>query len=85
MANYVKFRRGTSAEFAILGNRIEQDTLYFIQDESKATVDLYLGSKLISSGNGIGSNIDLKLSDLVDVSIENPVMNDVLFFNNISK
>ena len=52
MANYVKFRRGTLEAFKNLGNRIEQDTLYFIYEEDESTAELYLGSKLISGGDG---------------------------------
>ena len=52
LANYVKFRRGTLEAFKNLGNRIEQDTLYFIYEEDESTAELYLGSKLISGGDG---------------------------------
>lgn len=82
MANYVKFRRGTPEAFKALGNKIEQDTLYFIYDENKSTADLYLGSKLISSGeNDLGTIANLHLGDLVDTSIENPMASDVLVYN----
>ena len=44
------------------------DTLYFIYDEDAATADLYLGSKLISSGandESIGATTLAKLSDVI--------------------
>ena len=70
LANYVKFRRGTVEAFKALGNRVEQDTLYFIYDNDKATADLYLGSKLISSGeNDINGSSVIKLEDLTNISI----------------
>lgn len=44
------------------------DTLYFIYDEDAATADLYLGSKLISSGandESVGATELAKLSDVI--------------------
>lgn len=44
------------------------DTLYFIYDEDASTADLYLGSKLISSGandESVGATALSKLSDVV--------------------
>jgi hypothetical protein len=53
--NYVKFRRGTPAAFkAILDeHKEEKDTLYFIYEEDENSGELYLGSKLIASGDDI--------------------------------
>ena len=69
MANYVKFRRGTVEAFkAIPVEKLEMDTLYFIYDEDANTADLYLGSKLISSGandGSIGATALAKLSDVI--------------------
>jgi hypothetical protein len=69
LANYVKFRRGTTEVFkTIPKDSLEMDTLYFIYDEDAATADLYLGSKLISSGandESIGATTLAKLSDVV--------------------
>ena len=53
-----------------MGNREEQDTLYFIYNNDKETADLYLGSKLISSGeNDLSESSVIKLEDLTNVSI----------------
>ena len=69
MANYVKFRRGTTEAFkAFPKDQLELDTLYFIYDDDASTADLYLGSKLISSGandESVGATSLAKLSDVV--------------------
>lgn len=66
--NYVKFQRGTIAQYNTLSNRsqLDENTLYFVY-ESKAAKEgkLYLGDKLIS-GVGSGTGVT-KLSDLSDV------------------
>ena len=87
MANYVKFRRGTPEAFKALGTRVEQDTLYFIFDPEKSTADLYLGSKLISSGDNDLNNLpEMNLGDLKDVSLEDPISSsDVLVYNEQTK
>lgn len=87
MANYVKFRRGTPEAFKALGNRVEDDALYFIYDKDKSTADLYLGSKLISSGeHDLNALSELKLGDLVDTSIQNPLSSsDVLTYSEQAK
>lgn len=48
-ANYVKFRRGTPAQFAGLTVKAD-DTLYFIFDEDGSQAKLYLGEKLVACG-----------------------------------
>jgi hypothetical protein len=81
-ANYVKFRRGTLEAFRALGNQVEPDTLYFIYDNTSSTADLYLGSKLISSGKNdlIGSS-QIGLGDLTNTEIVEPLAGDVLTYN----
>lgn len=83
LTNYVKFRRGSLEVFNQLKamNKIEQDTLYFIYGESENTADLYLGSKLISSGENDLGNLSIKLGDLIDTSVEEPMASDVLVYN----
>ena len=87
LTNYVKFRRGTSEAFKALGTRVEQDTLYFIFDPEKSTADLYLGSKLISSGDNDLNNLpEMNLGDLKDVSLADPISSsDVLVYNEQPK
>ena len=66
--------RGTPAayEAAKQGNRIEQDTLYFLYEQDAAEAILYLGTKLISGGasGSLTSLTDILISEnLVDKSI----------------
>lgn len=84
LINYVKFRRGTQQDFAVLKQKgtVEQDTLYFIYSESGETVDLYLGTKLISSGeNDLGNISSNALNALADVSINEPQLGDILIYD----
>jgi hypothetical protein len=84
LINYVKFRRGTPQAYATLkeNNAVEQDTLYFIYSESGDTADLYLGTKLISSGeNDLGATIKAGLEDLAGVAISEPSAGDLLIYN----
>lgn len=68
LANYVKFRRGSAEAFKLIDKTaLEMDTLYFIYDEDEDTADLYLGSKLISSGDGTTGGGASSLAELSDV------------------
>lgn len=83
--NYVKFRRGTPDEFkAIIP---DSDTLYFIENPSLNTFELYLGSKKITDGvegGGTVSPASLSLTDLTDVVIQNVGDGHVLVYDDIS-
>ena len=77
LANYVKFRRGTPAQFAALASK-DADCLYFISEKDAITGLLYLGDKLISGG--LTSNISL--SDLEDILLGNNISpNSILIFD----
>ena len=66
--NYVKFLRGTVAQWASMTPEDKNsDTLYFISDTGAATGKLYLGEKLISNGDLSSAT---SISDLNDVLIE---------------
>ena len=65
MNNKVKFLRGTSDEYAVVGK--DSDTIYFTTDDG----NLYIGDKKIS---GSDVTIDTALSD----TSENPVQNKVI-------
>lgn len=70
--------RGTPAayEAAKTGNRIEQDTLYFLYEQDASEAILYLGTKLISGGSS-------SLSELTDILIsENIADKSVLIYDS---
>lgn len=77
MANYVKFRRGTSDQWLATTHK-DNDTLYFITEPSKSTGYLYLGDKLIAGG-GTGGLVEVKLDDLTDVIINTEELKDKSF------
>ena len=83
MANYVKFRRGSKEAFKLMPvDQLELDTLYFIYSEDEATADLYLGSRLISSGAADLSSDASALAALTDVVInENLASKDFLVYD----
>ena len=84
--NYVKFRRGTPDEFKAITP--DSDTLYFIENSSLNTFELYLGSKKITDGvenSGTASPVALSLDDLTDVVIKNVGDGHVLVYDDISK
>ena len=56
LINYVKFQRGTPSAYKNLSVK-DEDTLYFVSEADSITGVLYLGEKLISSGNN-GDIID---------------------------
>lgn len=81
MARYVKFMRGTPAQYAALVEK-DIDTLYFIADPTASEGCLYLGNKLIA-GNGDNSGGDLSellsLNDLSDVIVNSLNLADASF------
>lgn len=84
--NYVKFRRGTPTEFNAITP--DSDTLYFIENPSLNTFELYLGSKKITDGvesGGTASPVSLSLKDLTDVVIQNVGDGHVLVYDNIDQ
>lgn len=84
--NYVKFRRGTPNEFKMITP--DSDTLYFIENPSLNTFELYLGSKKITDGvenSGTTSPTTLSLDDLTDVVIQNVGDGHVLVYDNIDQ
>lgn len=77
LANYVKFRRGTPAQFAAVATK-DADCLYFISEQNATQGVLYLGDKLISGS--ITSNISL--SDLEDILLgQNITPNSLLIYD----
>ena len=81
MARYVKFMRGTPAQYAALVEK-DIDTLYFIAEPTASEGCLYLGNKLIA-GNGEGNSGDLSellsLNDLSDVIVNSLDLSDASF------
>ncbi len=77
LANYVKFRRGTPANYAALITK-DADSLYFISEQGATQGVLYLGDKLISGS--LTSSISL--SDLQDILLSNNVTpNSLLIYD----
>ena len=77
LANYVKFRRGTPAQFEALATK-DADCLYFISEKNAITGLLYLGDKLISGG----LTTDISLSDLEDILLSNTISpNSILIYD----
>lgn len=70
--NYVKFLRGTPEAWELIKNNASADTLYFISAQGATKGQLYLGAKLISSGETAITS----LSDLSDILIENNISNN---------
>jgi len=64
LTNYVKFRRGTPAQFTALSKK-DADCLYFISEPNATSGVLYLGDKLISGSITSATS----LSNLADVLI----------------
>lgn len=84
--DYVKFQRGTPADYSKLAtrNRIEDNTLYFIYEDNAAIGSLYLGKILIGTV-GSGENSVTNLSDLNDVLIEAVGATDILVYSTDGK
>lgn len=70
--HYVKFIRGTPKAWKTLKKK-DPDTLYFISEEKAEGGRLFLGDKLISSGDG---KADLKLEELEDVLTSEDIKNN---------
>lgn len=76
--NYVKFVRGTPAQWATLTEK-DNNTLYFISEKEATTGLLYLGNKLIAGGES--GNVS-SIEDLKDVVIsEGITTNSLLVYN----
>jgi hypothetical protein len=74
LASYVKFKRGTFAEFEpLLTNKTaDDDTLYFIYDEKDSSVaELYLGLKKIAGGDLNDANFLSSLKDVTITAVQN--------------
>ena len=67
---YVRFQRGSQAAYEALkkANRLDENTLYFIYDDDNNSVGaLYMGARIISSGDVTIASASL--DDLTDVII----------------
>lgn len=82
MANYnfVKFQRGTLTAYNNLRVK-DPDTLYFVYTDINSQYgSLYLGEKLISSGDI--TVVSPSLSDLTDISLSDIQDGQILVYNN---
>lgn len=82
MPNYVKFLRGTHAAYNALSNK-DDDTLYFVYEEDKASAELYLGDKLIAGGSVAGGASALE--ELSDISLDNVQDKDLLVYDSTAE
>lgn len=84
MINYVKFVRGTPAQYQALIHK-DADTLYFICEEDESSADLYLGTKLIAAADTTIQGA-MFLSQLQDVLISEGLAHDnVLVYDAIAQ
>jgi hypothetical protein len=86
MAEYVKFQRGSRQAYQLLleHNRLNENTLYFIYpDDNKLVGELYMGTRLISSGDVTVTSANL--DDLADVIISETGANSFLVRNSDKK
>ena len=88
--NFVKFQRGTQAQYDRLknaagGSRLESDALYFVYDSTKPQDGglLYLGEVLIG-GTGSAAGVS-NLSELSDVNLGSLVDGSILRYNLTSQ
>lgn len=72
LENYVKFLRGTHAQYNALTSK-DKDTLYFISDDNSEYGVLYLGSKIIAGG---GQSETITLDSLKDITIASTGLED---------
>ena len=72
LENYVKFLRGTHAQYNALTSK-DKDTLYFISDDNSGYGVLYLGSKIIA---GSGQPETITLDSLRDITIASTDLED---------
>lgn len=84
LINYVKFQRGTPSAYKNLSVK-DEDTLYFVSEADSITGVLYLGEKLISSGNNGDIIMASLLKDLSDVDISNVADKDLLGYDAVSQ
>jgi hypothetical protein len=84
LTDYVKFRRGNPTNFqALLNNdQVEQDTLYFIYEESNNSAELYLGPRKISGDGSISIG---SISDLTDIVIRELQDKDLLIYDSLEQ
>lgn len=83
MANpkYVMFQRGSQSAYQLLIEKslVDENTLYFIYDESAPTKGtLYLGKRLIADGIGSGDAGAKNLVELLDVAMTDLSAGDLL-------
>lgn len=83
MANpkYVMFQRGSQSAYQLLIEKslVDENTLYFIYDESAPTKGtLYLGKRLIADGIGSGDAGAKNLVELLDVAMTDLAAGDLL-------
>ena len=86
--HYVKFLRGSSEaweQLLLTPNKIDDDTLYFIYENSENTKEgrLFLGQKLIS-GIG-GDNTVININDLENVDLYNLIDKQLLVYNDTTQ
>lgn len=76
--NYVRFQRGTLAAYQALLEKglIDDNTLYFIYADDSSIGSLYMGEKVISSGNT--NYVFSTLDELSDVEVTNAESNSFL-------
>lgn len=80
LPGYVRFLRGTKAAFDKIEIK-DKDTLYFIYDsEDQIKGSLYLGNKLIGSGNGSTAAVT-DINDLANVLINNVQDKQILAYD----
>lgn len=84
LPGYVKFLRGTKTAFDKIITK-DNDTLYFIYDsEDQTKGSLYLGDKLIGSGNGSATAVT-DINDLANVLISNVQDKQILAYDASTK
>ena len=84
LSGYVRFLRGTKAAFDKIEIK-DIDTLYFIYDsEDQTKGSLYLGNKLIGSGNGSTATVT-DINDLANVLISNVQDKQILTYDASTK
>ena len=83
MANYVKFIRGTPQAYKNLAPNYDADTLYFICEKDDDDGALYLGAKLIASGEN--DNDAFTLNGLKDVVLSEIGEKHILIYDTQKK
>lgn len=83
--NYVRFQRGTLSAYKYLleRNKIDDNTLYFIySDDNESMGSLYMGTRLISSGET--NYIQSSLNELSDVNVSDAKSHSFLVKDDIT-